>query len=74
VTLENLVSQANGIGIQFNAGAAYGSALAVHNSSRFGIVMDGPGPGPYLTGVIVDNTLGFAGIELNGVQGRFSRT
>jgi hypothetical protein len=71
VTLENLVAQANGIGIQLNAGAAYGSALAVHNSSRFGIVADGAGPGPYLTGVMVDNTLGFAGIELNGVQGAF---
>ena len=71
VTLENLVSQANGIGVQLNAGAAYGSALAVHNSSRYGIVIDGAGPGPYLTGISVDNTLGFAGIELNGVQGAF---
>ena len=71
VTLENLVAQANGVGIQINGGAAYGSALAVHDSSRTGILINGPAPGPYLTGVSVDSTLGFAGIELNGVHGAF---
>jgi parallel beta-helix repeat protein len=68
-TLENLVAQSNAIGIQLNAGAAYGSALAVHDSSRTGILIDGPYPGPYLTGISVDSTLGFAGIELSGVHG-----
>jgi len=71
VTLENLVAQANVIGIRLNGGAAYGSALAVHDSSRTGILIDGSHPGPYLTGVSVDSTLGFAGIELNGVHGAF---
>lgn len=71
VTLENLVAQSNGIGIQINAGAAYGSALAVHYSSRTGILINSPHPGPYLSGVSVDSTFGFAGIELNGVQGAF---
>jgi len=71
VTLENLVAQANVIGIEFNGGAAYGSALAVHDSSNTGILINGPASGPYLTGVSVDSTLGFAGIELNGVQGAF---
>ena len=71
VTLENLVAQANVIGIRLNGGAAYGSALAVHDSSRTGILINGPAPGPYLTGVSVDSTLGFAGIELNGVHGAF---
>jgi parallel beta-helix repeat protein len=71
VTLENLVAQANSLGIQINGGSAYGSALAVHDSSRTGILINGPAPGPYLTGVSVDSTLGFAGIELNGVHGAF---
>jgi parallel beta-helix repeat protein len=71
VTLENLVAQANAIGIKLNGGAAYGSALAVHDSSRTGILIKGPHPGPYLTGISVDSTLGFAGIELNGVHGAF---
>jgi parallel beta-helix repeat protein len=71
VTLENLVAQSNGVGIRINGGSAYGSALAVHDSSRTGILINGPAPGPYLTGVSVDSTLGFAGIELNGVQGAF---
>jgi Right handed beta helix region len=71
VTLENLTAQANTLGIQLNGGAAYGSALAVHDSSRTGILIDGPHPGPYLTAVSVDGTLGYAGIELNGVQGAF---
>jgi hypothetical protein len=71
VTLENLVAQANVVGIEINAGAAYGSALAVHDSSHTGILINGPGQGPYLTGLEVDSTLGFAGIELNGVQGAF---
>ena len=71
VTLENLIAQANGVGIQINGGAAYGSALAVNDSSRTGILINGPAPGPFLTGVSVDSTLGFAGIELNGVHGAF---
>jgi parallel beta-helix repeat protein len=71
VTLENLTAQANVIGIQLNGAAAYGSELAVHNSSRTGILIRGPHPGPYLTGVSVDSTLGFAGIELSGVRGAF---
>jgi len=71
VTLENLVAQANFVGIEINGGAAYGSALAVHDSSHTGILVNGPAPGPYLTGVSVDSTLGFAGIELNGVSGAF---
>lgn len=71
VTLENLVAQSDGIGIQINGGSAYGSALAVHDSSRTGILINGPAPGPYLTGINVDSTLGFAGIELNGVRGAF---
>ena len=69
VTLENLTAQANGVGIQIKGGSAYGSGLAVHDSSRTGILINGPAPGPYLTGVSVDSTLGFAGIELNGVHG-----
>lgn len=71
VTIENLVSQSNAVGIRIIGGSAYGSALAVHDSSLTGILIRGPAPGPYLTGVSVDNTLGFAGIELNGVQGAF---
>src|SRR5512146_2496208 len=71
VTLENLVAQANAIGIQLNGSAAYGSALAVHDSSRTGILINGAHLGPYLTGISVDGTLGFAGIELSGVQGAF---
>jgi parallel beta-helix repeat protein len=71
VTLENLVAQSNSVGIVMNGGSAYGSALAVHASSRTGILINGPAPGPYLTGVSVDSTLGFAGIELNGVRGAF---
>ena len=71
VTLENLVAQANLVGIEINGGSAYGSALAVHDSSRTGILINGPAPGPYLTGVSVDSTLGYAGIELNGVSGAF---
>lgn len=71
VTLENLIAQTNGVGIQVNGGSAYGSALAVHDSSRTGILINGPAPGPYLNGVSVDSTLGFAGIELNGVRGAF---
>ncbi len=71
VTLENLVAQSNAVGIQINGGSAYGSALAVHDSSRTGILVNGPAPGPYLNGVSVDSTLGFAGIELNGVRGAF---
>ena len=69
VTLENLTAQANGVGIQIKGGSAYGSGLAVHDSSRTGILINGPAPGPYLTGVSVDSTLGSAGIELNGVHG-----
>jgi len=71
VTLENVIAQSDGIGIQINGGAAYGSALAVHDSSRTGILINGPAAGPYLTGLNVDSTLGFAGIELNGVRGAF---
>lgn len=71
VTLENLAAQSNGVGIQINGGAAYGSALAVQDSTHYGIVVDSTGPGPYLDGVSVDSTLGFAGIELSGVQGAF---
>jgi parallel beta-helix repeat protein len=71
VTLENLIAQANVVGIQINGGSAYGSELTVQDSSRTGILINGPAPGPYLTGVSVDSTLGFAGIELNGVQGAF---
>jgi hypothetical protein len=71
VTLENLVAQSNNVGIRITGGSAYGSALAVHNSSLTGILISGPAPGPYLNGVSVDNTLGFAGIELNGVHGAF---
>jgi len=71
VTLQNLVAQANVIGIEIDGGAVYGSALAVHDSSHTGILINGPAPGPYLTGVSVDSTLGFAGIELNGVSGAF---
>jgi len=71
VTLENLTAQANGVGIQIKGGSAYGSGLAVHDSSRTGILINGPAPGPYLTGVSVDSTLGFAGVELNGVHGAF---
>ncbi len=70
-TLENLVAQNNSVGIRINGGSAYGSALAVHDSLLTGILINGPGPGPYLTGVTVDSTLRFAGIELNGVQGAF---
>ena len=43
----------------------------MHNSSRTGILINGPAPGPYLTGVSVDSTLGYAGIELSGVHGAF---
>ena len=43
----------------------------MHDSLLTGILINGPGPGPYLTGVTVDSTLRFAGIELNGVQGAF---
>jgi parallel beta-helix repeat protein len=71
VTLENLVAQANRVGIQIQGGSAYGSALAVHNSSRTGILINGPAPGPYLTGISVDGTLGYAGIQLSGVHGAF---
>ncbi|MGH7913923.1 MAG: right-handed parallel beta-helix repeat-containing protein [Candidatus Binataceae bacterium] len=71
VTLENLVAQGDGTGIQINGGAAYGSALAVHDSLHTGILIKGPAPGPYLSGVSVDGTLGFAGIELNRVHGAF---
>jgi len=71
VTLANLVAQGNGVGIRINGGSAYGSALAAHDSSRTGILINGPAPGPYLTGINVDSTLGFAGIELDGVQGAF---
>lgn len=71
VTLANLVAQSNRVGIQISGGSAYGSALAVHDSSLTGILINSPGPGPYLTGISVDNTLGFAGIELNRVQGAF---
>ena len=39
VTLENLVAQANSVGIEIQGGSAYGSALAVHNSSRTGILI-----------------------------------
>jgi parallel beta-helix repeat protein len=70
-TLENVVAQSNSVGIRITGGSAYGSALAVHNSSVTGILISGPAPGPYLTGVSVDSTLGFAGIELNGVHGAF---
>jgi hypothetical protein len=70
-TLENLVAQSNSVGIRITGGSAYGSALAVHNSSLTGILISGSAPGPYLTGVSVDSTLGFAGIELNGVHGAF---
>jgi hypothetical protein len=70
-TLENLVAQNNSVGIRITGGSAYGSALAVHNSSLTGILISGPAPGPYLTGVSVDSTRGFAGIELNGVHGAF---
>jgi nitrous oxidase accessory protein NosD len=34
VTLENVIAQTNGVGIKINGGSAYGSALAVHDSSR----------------------------------------
>jgi len=71
VTLENVVAQSNLIGIEFNGGAAYGSALAVHDSSHTGILINGPAPGPHLTGITVDSTLGFAGIQLDGVKGAF---
>jgi hypothetical protein len=71
VTLENLVAQSNTVGIRITGGSAYGSALAVHDSSETGILISGTAPGPYLTGISVDNTLGFAGIELNGVRGAF---
>jgi hypothetical protein len=71
VTLENMLAQGNTIGIQINGGAAYGSALTVHDSGHTGILINGPRAGPYLTGISVDSTLGFAGIELNGVQGAF---
>ncbi|MFZ1119670.1 MAG: hypothetical protein WAN81_05495, partial [Candidatus Binataceae bacterium] len=50
-TLENLVAQSNSVGIRINGGSAYGSALAVHDSLLTGILINGPGPGPYLTGV-----------------------
>jgi hypothetical protein len=70
-TLENLVAQSNSVGIRITGGSAYGSALAVHNSSLTGILISGSAPGPYITGVSVDSTLGFAGIELNGVHGAF---
>jgi hypothetical protein len=70
-TLENLVAQSNSVGIRITGGSAYGSALAVHNSSVTGILISGSAPGPYLTGVSVDSTVGFAGIELNGVHGAF---
>jgi hypothetical protein len=71
VTLENLVAQSDAVGIRITGGSAYGSALAVHDSSQTGILISGTAPGPYLTGVSVDSTLGFAGIELNGVHGAF---
>jgi hypothetical protein len=69
--IENLVAQSNSVGIRITGGSAYGSALAVHNSSLTGILISGSAPGPYLTGVSVDSTRGFAGIELNGVHGAF---
>ncbi len=70
-TIENLIAQNNSVGIRITGGSAYGSALTVHNSSVTGILISGPAPGPYLTGVSVDSTRGFAGIELNGVHGAF---
>jgi len=69
VTLENLAAQTNTVGIQMQGGAGYGTALAANNSARTGILINGPAPGPYLGGVSVDGTLGFAGIELSGVHG-----
>lgn len=69
VTLSNVVAQSNSVGIRFNGAAAYGTALVVHDSSRKGIVINGPGAGSYLDGVSVDTTLGFSGIELNQVSG-----
>jgi hypothetical protein len=71
VTLENVVAQSNTVGIRITGGSAYGSALAVHDSSETGILISGTAPGPYMTGISVDSTLGFAGIELNGVRGAF---
>ncbi len=69
VTLANVVAQSNSVGIRFNGPAAYGTGLVVHDSSRKGIVINGPGIGSYLDGVSVDTTLGFSGIELNEVSG-----
>ncbi|SRR5579871_1810509 len=69
VTLANVIAQTNSVGIRFNGAAAYGTGLVVHDSSRKGIVINGPGAGSYLDGVSVDTTLGFSGIELNEVSG-----
>ena len=69
VTLANVIAQSNSVGIRFNGAAAYGTGLVVHDSSRKGIVINGPGAGSYLDGVSVDTTLGFSGIELNEVSG-----
>jgi len=71
VTLENLAAQTNTVGIQMQGGAGYGSALAANNSAHTGILISGPAAGPYLDGVSVDGTRGFAGIELSGVHGAF---
>jgi parallel beta-helix repeat protein len=69
VTIENLIAQSNAVGMQLNGGAAYGTALTVRDSSHAGIVIHTLGAGPYLNGVNVDSTLGFAGIKLSGVHG-----
>lgn len=69
VMLENIVAQSNAVGMRLSGGAAYGTALSVRDSSHAGIVIDTPGAGPYLNGVTVDSTLGFAGIKLSGVHG-----
>jgi parallel beta-helix repeat protein len=70
VTLKNLTAQSNGIGILLDGAAAYGNALNVLDSTRVGILIRGPGTGPFLDGVSVSDTIG-PGVKLNGVQGAF---
>lgn len=70
VLLENIVAQDSYVGIKINGAGAYGSALTALGSQHGGIVVNGPGAGPYLTGVSVDNTRGF-GIKLNHVKGAY---
>lgn len=68
VTLKNLSSQSNEVGILIQAGAAYGNTLSAVDNTRVGILVRNVSSGPLLDNIAVSNTFG-PGIKFNNVQG-----